>query len=197
MAFWLAFFFFFFSSRRRHTRYWRDWSSDVCSSDLRVEPVARPRALTSLNSAAHCALVSGGGAAERNCEELCTRNGRTLPTHPVGSSSGVPVVGDSSGCQCPTSELGTHALAPNRPSPVRAACITRAASWPTATPCLVDESSPKAPSEDAYAEVSAFRSPARPGNGTRSGADETSSTSTSYAAVATAASTEALAPARV
>src|SRR3712207_8870907 len=28
--------FFFFSSRRRHTRYWRDWSSDVCSSDLEV-----------------------------------------------------------------------------------------------------------------------------------------------------------------
>src|SRR5215203_6474748 len=26
--------FFFFSSRRRHTRYWRDWGSDVCSSDL-------------------------------------------------------------------------------------------------------------------------------------------------------------------
>src|SRR3712207_459620 len=25
-----------FSSRRRHTRYWRDWSSDVCSSDLLV-----------------------------------------------------------------------------------------------------------------------------------------------------------------
>src|SRR3712207_8588422 len=30
-------FFFFFSSRRRHTRYWRDWSSDVCSSDLVAE----------------------------------------------------------------------------------------------------------------------------------------------------------------
>src|SRR5258707_10976940 len=30
----VLFFFFFFSSRRRHTRYWRDWSSDVCSSDL-------------------------------------------------------------------------------------------------------------------------------------------------------------------
>src|SRR5690606_41030457 len=27
--------FFFFSSRRRHTRFSRDWSSDVCSSDLR------------------------------------------------------------------------------------------------------------------------------------------------------------------
>src|SRR5256885_12985125 len=28
---------FFFSSRRRHTRLQGDWSSDVCSSDLRVE----------------------------------------------------------------------------------------------------------------------------------------------------------------
>ena len=27
-------FFSIFSSRRRHTGYWRDWSSDVCSSDL-------------------------------------------------------------------------------------------------------------------------------------------------------------------
>src|SRR5215471_3647613 len=31
------FFFFFFSSRRRHTRSLRDWSSDVCSSDLDLE----------------------------------------------------------------------------------------------------------------------------------------------------------------
>src|SRR3712207_8464509 len=33
--------FFFFSSRRRHTRYWRDWSSDVCSSDLLTPGKAR------------------------------------------------------------------------------------------------------------------------------------------------------------
>src|SRR5690606_40379366 len=32
---------FFFSSRRRHTRFSRDWSSDVCSSDL--SPRTRPR----------------------------------------------------------------------------------------------------------------------------------------------------------
>src|SRR3712207_3481722 len=32
--------FVFFSSRRRHTRYWRDWSSDVCSSDLIWEGVS-------------------------------------------------------------------------------------------------------------------------------------------------------------
>src|SRR5437870_13890437 len=29
---------FFFSSRRRHTRWPRDWSSDVCSSDLLAGP---------------------------------------------------------------------------------------------------------------------------------------------------------------
>src|SRR5690606_39594565 len=31
---WLVSLPFFFSSRRRHTRFSRDWSSDVCSSDL-------------------------------------------------------------------------------------------------------------------------------------------------------------------
>src|SRR6266542_7079343 len=31
---YLFIFYFFFSSRRRHTRCYRDWSSDVCSSDL-------------------------------------------------------------------------------------------------------------------------------------------------------------------
>src|SRR5699024_3366244 len=35
-------FYFFFSSRRRHTRSKRDWSSDVCSSDLvTIMPVLR------------------------------------------------------------------------------------------------------------------------------------------------------------
>src|SRR5690554_7088009 len=32
-------YFFFFSSRRRHTRCGRDWSSDVCSSDLKLPRV--------------------------------------------------------------------------------------------------------------------------------------------------------------
>src|SRR3984893_19306073 len=34
MSAWLSGLLFFFSSRRRHTRWPRDWSSDVCSSDL-------------------------------------------------------------------------------------------------------------------------------------------------------------------
>src|SRR5439155_16865706 len=33
---------FYFSSRRRHTRWPRDWSSDVCSSDLPAPPVFGP-----------------------------------------------------------------------------------------------------------------------------------------------------------
>src|SRR3712207_8824584 len=43
---------FFFSSRRRHTRYWRDWSSDVCSSDLVWgEPADRDGALRVVRAA--------------------------------------------------------------------------------------------------------------------------------------------------
>src|SRR6185503_4587851 len=36
---------FFFSGRRRHTSCSRDWSSDVCSSDLLVRRLALPTAL--------------------------------------------------------------------------------------------------------------------------------------------------------
>src|SRR3989449_6246600 len=39
------FYFFFFSSRRRHTRCSRDWSSDVCSSDLAALVVGTPATL--------------------------------------------------------------------------------------------------------------------------------------------------------
>src|SRR6266496_4653165 len=39
---------FFFSSRRRHTRSLRDWSSDVCSSDLHGAPSTIERAVANL-----------------------------------------------------------------------------------------------------------------------------------------------------
>src|SRR6266536_4891954 len=53
--------FFFFSSRRRHTRSTRDWSSDVCSSDLGGVPV-RTRVGHSFIKAkmAECGAVFGG-----------------------------------------------------------------------------------------------------------------------------------------
>src|SRR5215510_16230044 len=50
--------FFFFSSRRRHTRLPRDWSSDVCSSDLfapdlpalRIDHLSSPSPFTALGA---------------------------------------------------------------------------------------------------------------------------------------------------
>src|SRR5690606_41185169 len=39
---------FFFSSRRRHTRFSRDWSSDVCSSDLVFKRGGHTRSLVSI-----------------------------------------------------------------------------------------------------------------------------------------------------
>src|SRR5438445_2360824 len=39
----------FYTSRRRHTNYWRDWSSDVCSSDL-CAPAAVSQPIRSMAS---------------------------------------------------------------------------------------------------------------------------------------------------
>src|SRR5699024_9152956 len=58
---------FFFSSRRRHTRSKRDWSSDVCSSDLAEEEEAVDGALEALDgyiATLNEALSSGGVATE-------------------------------------------------------------------------------------------------------------------------------------
>src|SRR5712675_2530481 len=44
---------FFFSSRRRHTRCSRDWSSDVCSSDLKPLSVAERRAIETFLAGAY------------------------------------------------------------------------------------------------------------------------------------------------
>src|SRR5438874_10077733 len=54
--------FFFFSSRRRHTRSLRDWSSDVCSSDLcRLLPAEA--AQESASAVAPTTATDGGEAA--------------------------------------------------------------------------------------------------------------------------------------
>src|SRR2546429_6602637 len=53
---------FFFSSRRRHTRCSRDWSSDVCSSDLADRVAALVDAHATENERAELALSSLAGA---------------------------------------------------------------------------------------------------------------------------------------
>src|SRR2546429_4304275 len=53
----LLLFVFFFSSRRRHTRCSRDWSSDVCSSDLHVSTKPRQRR-TGAMAAAIASLIA-------------------------------------------------------------------------------------------------------------------------------------------
>src|SRR3712207_332151 len=50
--------FVFYSSRRRHTRYWRDWSSDVCSSDLHPRVLVDDRYVRQVVALAH--RVVGG-----------------------------------------------------------------------------------------------------------------------------------------
>src|SRR5699024_12013697 len=55
---------FFFSSRRRHTRSKRDWSSDVCSSDLRGEvPQASPELLVVVRAMERSAVADPRGTA--------------------------------------------------------------------------------------------------------------------------------------
>src|SRR5699024_1372517 len=63
-------FLFFFSSRRRHTRSKRDWSSDVCSSDLSSKP-GKTRTLNyyTMNESFYFVDVPGYGYAKVSKQE--------------------------------------------------------------------------------------------------------------------------------
>src|SRR5690625_7080967 len=66
-------FFFFFSSRRRHTRWPRDWSSDVCSSDLAENPVGQ----LSAQSGGELEHVVGSGELQNIHRGLLLRGDRS------------------------------------------------------------------------------------------------------------------------
>src|SRR2546430_6448641 len=59
---------FFFSSRRRHTRFDCDWSSDVCSSDLRAGLTLRPDHRRTLADAPERLAQVARAAHERDAE---------------------------------------------------------------------------------------------------------------------------------
>src|SRR5437868_10035955 len=68
------FFFFFFSSRRRHTRSKRDWSSDVCSSDLFLSELLEAVKQRGVVGGDHAALVDAeilGRSEERRVGKEC------------------------------------------------------------------------------------------------------------------------------
>src|SRR5206468_7567907 len=76
-------FFFFFSSRRRHTRSDRDWSSDVCSSDLTV-----PATCTFLRIIATPIFDNLFAEGDPNLRRKWRSSGRSL------TASDVPASGD-------------------------------------------------------------------------------------------------------
>src|SRR6266511_1885288 len=124
-------FFFFFSSRRRHTRFSRDWSSDVCSSDLSYSRPgsAQSRASGGLSTTFHPLWLcfsatphpSGTGAHVRSARDRVLRydgnHFHTCGVHPLpprrrkAGSVGVPVglgvaIMDEGGALLPAGRMG-------------------------------------------------------------------------------------------
>src|SRR5207253_5699237 len=88
------FFFFFFSSRRRHTRWPRDWSSDVCSSDL-YRPVIPHTNRRAAAGASRIVATSSGflriffahAFAPKLASDACrSASGRRSASHPLRST---------------------------------------------------------------------------------------------------------------
>src|SRR5438445_6031005 len=88
---------FFFSSRRRHTRYWRDWSSDVCSSDLTVARAVRGRGAAVGDPGQRLqreardigGAVSGGARYEPDAAGIVLPPGVEVPRAAVGPTRSV------------------------------------------------------------------------------------------------------------
>src|SRR5690606_40479143 len=77
-------------SRRRHTRFSRDWSSDVCSSDLGADAAARPvgQGIARLRTAAP-------GIPQTDGHRLRLRRGPDAAAHDIAARTGYQ--GDEAG----------------------------------------------------------------------------------------------------
>src|SRR6266496_4037117 len=92
---------FFFSSRRRHTRSLRDWSSDVCSSDLAIAgaPPLYARA-DRVDAADDLVTRDDGSRVEREVAFAKLKvgtadaaGGNAKEEHPGGGRGGLPLDG--------------------------------------------------------------------------------------------------------
>src|SRR5207245_8551873 len=83
---------FFFSSRRRHTRCYRDWSSDVCSSDL-------GRRICRISQRRRSARRSGSSTSQLRSEgaEIGRASCRERVWSAVGGVAGERKEGDDNG----------------------------------------------------------------------------------------------------
>src|SRR5438067_8974612 len=63
-------FLFFFSSRRRHTRSKRDWSSDVCSSDLEVQDAEETKQIIDRHNVTWIVSYDADRVAENSAQIL-------------------------------------------------------------------------------------------------------------------------------
>src|SRR2546429_3620171 len=71
---------FFFSSRRRHTICSRDWSSDVCSSDL-FSAANKPVLTVSPGDTVHTTTVDAGGTDEKGLTRVLGGNPERSEEH--------------------------------------------------------------------------------------------------------------------
>src|SRR2546428_12755240 len=111
---------FFFSSRRRHTRSDRDWSSDVCSSDLVEDEIAE--ALGAEVRAVH-QPVEGAGPEPVAAAERVSRHGRCLPSTDSPRTAGVDYRlasdGGAPAPRCPKVRTAAPRRPPARTAPPR------------------------------------------------------------------------------
>src|SRR6266542_572916 len=96
-------FFFFFSSRRRHTSCYRDWSSDVCSSDLLLDPhdvaVITPHVEQASAIAARLADLPGVLIATANQAQVLEREAVVI-IHPLAGYREAPTFATDPGRLC-------------------------------------------------------------------------------------------------
>src|SRR5207249_8895546 len=82
---------FFFSSRRRHTRSKRDWSSDVCSSDLQASArTSRPDPMMAPSDTA------GGGGPRPSRDRADSRSSVSAKRSDAATARTAPKIGRAS-----------------------------------------------------------------------------------------------------